>query len=62
MNEPRGFAKLSVAEREVMASRGGKAAHAAGTAHKWTSEEAKAVGRLGGLQSGKRRQAKSVAA
>lgn len=35
-------------QREI-ASLGGKAAHAKGTAHKWTLEEARAAGRLGGL-------------
>lgn len=40
-----------------MASRGGKAAHAAGTAHQFTSDEARAAGRKGGLASHARRTA-----
>jgi len=34
-----------------IASKGGKAAHQKGTAHEWTSEEARAAGRKGGLAS-----------
>lgn len=34
--------------RQKIASRGGKAAHARGTAHKFTSEEARLAGRKGG--------------
>ena len=41
-------------QREI-SSRGGRAAHAAGTAHKFTSEEARAAGRRGGVVSGWRR-------
>jgi general stress protein YciG len=41
-------------QRQV-ASLGGKGAHLRGTAHQWTSEEAKLAGRKGGLaSSGKR--------
>jgi general stress protein YciG len=32
----------------AIASAGGKAAHAKGVAHRWTSEEASAAGRKGG--------------
>jgi uncharacterized protein len=35
----------------TIASEGGKSAHKAGTAHEFTSEEAKAAGRKGGLAS-----------
>ncbi len=45
----RGFANLSPEERKAISSRGGKASHAKGTAHRYTSEEAKAAGRKGGL-------------
>ena len=34
-----------------IASKGGKAAHEKGTAHEWTSEEARAAGRKGGMAS-----------
>jgi hypothetical protein len=45
----RGFASLDPATRRAIASRGGKAAHAAGRAHEFTTEEARAAGRKGGL-------------
>lgn len=44
----RGFASLSMERRREIASQGGKAAHANGTAHKWDSTEAAAAGRKGG--------------
>ncbi|MGZ3609176.1 MAG: KGG domain-containing protein, partial [Ktedonobacteraceae bacterium] len=34
----RGFASMSSEKKREIASKGGKAAHAQGTAHKWTSE------------------------
>ena len=34
-------------QREI-ASKGGRAAHAKGTAHEWNSDEARAAGRKGG--------------
>lgn len=43
-----GFASMSPDEQRRIASKGGKAAHAKGTAHEWSSEEAKAAGRKGG--------------
>lgn len=43
-----GFASMSPDEQRKIASKGGKAAHAKGTAHEWDSEEAKAAGRKGG--------------
>lgn len=42
-------------QREI-ASKGGKAAHQKGTAHEWTSEEARNAGRKGGLASHARRR------
>jgi general stress protein YciG len=45
----RGFASLTPEKMREIASKGGKAAHAKGTAHKFTSEEAKIAGRKGGL-------------
>jgi hypothetical protein len=44
----KGFAALSEDERKQISSMGGRAAQAVGTAHKWTSEEARAAGRKGG--------------
>ena len=43
-------------QREI-ASKGGKAAHQKGTAHEWTSEEAREAGRKGGMASHRRRKA-----
>jgi hypothetical protein len=45
--EKRGFASLSPARQRELASMGGKAAHAKGTAHTFTFKEAQAAGRLG---------------
>ena len=43
-----GFASMSKQKQREIASKGGKAAHIAGTAHEWNSEEAAAAGRRGG--------------
>lgn len=45
----RGFAAMDANQQREIASRGGKAAHAKGTAHEFTSEEAAAAGRKGAL-------------
>jgi general stress protein YciG len=45
---------MSSEKKREIASKGGKAAHALGTAHKWTSEEAQAAGRKGGSISRRR--------
>ena len=52
----RGFASMDHAKRREIASKGGKAAHEKGTAHQWTSDEARDAGRRGGLASHRRRQ------
>ena len=44
----RGFASMNKDKQRMIASKGGKTAHKKGTAHKWTSEEARAAGRKGG--------------
>ena len=46
--ERRGFASMSAEKQREIASKGGRAAHAKGTAHEWTSEEARVAGRKGG--------------
>lgn len=51
-----GFAKMSLEERRKIASIGGKAAHAQGTAHEWTSAEAREAGRKGGVSVSRDRQ------
>lgn len=38
-------------KRRELARMGGKAVHAQGTGHEWTSQEAKAAGRKGGQAS-----------
>ena len=45
------------AKQREIASKGGKAAHQKGTAHEWTSEEAREAGRKGGMASHQRRKA-----
>jgi hypothetical protein len=52
----RGFAGMTAEAVHRIASQGGKAAHAAGTAHEFTAEEAKAAGRLGGLAAQRRKR------
>jgi hypothetical protein len=54
-----GFASMSSEKKREIARKGGKAAHAQGTAHRWTSEEAKAAGRKGGSMN--RRRPKTTA-
>jgi uncharacterized protein len=47
----RGFARMSADKQREIASKGGRAAHQKGTAHKFTSEEARMAGRKGGQRS-----------
>ena len=54
--EDRGFASMDRAKQREIASKGGKAAHQKGTAHEWTSEEAREAGRKGGMASHRRRR------
>ena len=54
--EDRGFASMDRARQREIASKGGKAAHQKGTAHEWTSEEAREAGRKGGMASHRRKQ------
>ncbi|HEX5473923.1 MAG TPA: KGG domain-containing protein [Vicinamibacterales bacterium] len=54
--EDRGFASMDRAKQREIASKGGKAAHQKGTAHEWTSEEARNAGRKGGIASHRRRR------
>ncbi len=44
----RGFASMSTEKQREIASKGGKAAHAKGTAHEFTADEAREAGRKGG--------------
>jgi general stress protein YciG len=54
--EDRGFASMDRSKQREIASKGGKAAHQKGTAHEWTSEEAREAGRKGGIASHQRRR------
>jgi uncharacterized protein len=44
----RGFASMAKDKQRAIASKGGKAAHQKGSAHRFTPEEARAAGRKGG--------------
>jgi general stress protein YciG len=54
--EDRGFASMDRTKQREIARKGGKAAHMKGTAHEWSSEEARLAGRKGGMASHKRRR------
>jgi len=53
----RGFASMDPNKQREIASKGGRAAHVQGTAHEWSSEEAREAGRKGGASSRQRIQA-----
>lgn len=53
---PRGFAAMDCKLVSEIARKGGKAAHTAGTAHEFTSDEAREAGRKGGRATHARRQ------
>lgn len=52
----RGFAAMSAERQREIARRGGKAAHARGTAHEFSCDEAREAGRKGGLAVAKDRE------
>jgi len=56
INHNRGFRTLTAEKRKAVASEGGKAAHAIGTAHRWTREEAREAGRKGGKINRRRKK------
>lgn len=55
----RGFASMDPSRQREIASKGGKAAHDKGTAHEWTSEEAREAGRKGGISGAAKRKAET---
>lgn len=55
VRRPRGFAAMDRAKVVEIARKGGKAAHKAGTAHQFTSAEARAAGKKGGVAPHKSR-------
>src|SRR5580698_9549070 len=54
----RGFAVMDPKRVSEIASKGGKAAHAAGTAHEFSRDEAREAGRKGGYATHARRKGK----
>jgi general stress protein YciG len=57
----RGFASMDEAQQREIASKGGKAAHQKGTAHEFTSDEAREAGRKGGqVRSGSQQKAQQT--
>jgi hypothetical protein len=50
----RGFATMDVTKQREIARMGGKAAHAKGTAHEWSREQARLAGHKGGLARARR--------
>jgi general stress protein YciG len=52
----RGFASMDPNKQKEIASKGGRAAHAKGTAHEFTSDEARVAGRKGGEAVSRDRQ------
>jgi general stress protein YciG len=55
--KPRGFAAMDRKLVSEIAKKGGQAAHRAGTAHEFTSEEARVAGRKGGQATHAKRNA-----
>lgn len=52
----RGFASMDPERQKMIASQGGKAAHAKGSAHEFTTDEARNAGRKGGLAVSQNRE------
>ena len=55
---PRGFAAMDRAIVSEIARKGGKAAHEAGTAHEWSTDEARVAGSRGGAATHAKRRAR----
>jgi uncharacterized protein len=49
VKKKRGFAAMDPERVKEISSKGGKSAQEQGVAHRWTSEGARAAGRLGGI-------------
>jgi len=52
----RGFASMNPEKQRLIASKGGREAYRQGTAHEFSSEEARAAGRLSRKRTGANRQ------
>jgi general stress protein YciG len=59
--EDRGFASMDRTKQREIARMGGRAAHLRGTAHEWSSEEAREAGRKGGMASHRRKHQQEIA-
>ena len=57
----RGFASMHPQRQREIASEGGRAAHEKGTAHEFTSEEAREAGRKGGQARSESNRSKTSA-
>jgi uncharacterized protein len=57
----RGFASMDPQRQREIASEGGRAAHEKGTAHEFTSEEAREAGRKGGMARSQSNKARNSA-
>ncbi len=55
MRSKRGFSSMDPNKQREIARKGGKAAHEKGTAHEFTTEEARIAGKKGGAASRARR-------
>ena len=55
-HERKGFASMDPSRQKLIASQGGKAAHAKGLAHEFTADEARDAGRKGGLAVSQNRE------
>jgi general stress protein YciG len=60
MQSKRGFAAMDPERRRQIAASGGKTAHAKGNAHEFTTETARAAGKLGGRGRRARREAAAL--
>lgn len=54
--KPKGFAGMTKERIAEISAKGGRAAHAAGRAHRFTSDEAESAGRKGGFVAQERRR------
>jgi hypothetical protein len=57
MKGRQGLASMAPERRREIAALGGKAAHAKGVAHQYTSAEARIAGRKGGMVGSKKKRA-----
>jgi general stress protein YciG len=60
--KPRGFAAMDRKLVSEIARKGGRAAHSAGTAHEFTTDEARNAGRKGGLATHAKRHPQATPA